>query len=91
MILTDREWLRFVTFALFTGGVLGALYTGALVVYGRPAVWAMAGAVTGVGLLALGVHLVVRYLLDQATAPPAEEIEDDPTSDQPETKTDTDT
>lgn len=90
MILTDREWLRFVTFGLFTGGVLGALYTGALFVYGRPPLWAMAGAVTGVGVLAIGVHLVVRYLLDRATAPPADELEDGPTADQPATDMETD-
>lgn len=71
MILTDREWLRFVTFGLVTGGILGALYTGALTVYGRPPLWAMVGAVTGVGVLAILVHLVMRYLLDRATAPPA--------------------
>lgn len=73
MMLTDREWLRFVTFALFVGAVLGTLYTGALLTTGRTLVSAMTGAVVGGGVLAVGVHVVVRYLLDRASEPAAED------------------
>ena len=73
MMLTDREWLRFVTFGLFVGAVLGTLYTGALVVTGRPPVHAMTGSVVGGGVLVLTVHVVMRTLLDRASEPPAED------------------
>jgi len=73
MMLTDREWLRFVTFALVVGGVTGTLYTGALLTGGRSLPTALAGAVVGSGVLAVVVHLALRYLLDRASEPPAEE------------------
>lgn len=73
MMLTDREWLRFVSFGLFAGAVLGTVYTGALVVSGRPPVHAMTGSVAGGGVLAITVHVVIRHLLDRASEPPAED------------------
>lgn len=77
MMLTDREWLRFVTFALAVGGVFGATYTGALQTAGRSLMAALGGAIVGTGLLAVAMHLVLRYLLDRASEPPA----DTPTED----------
>ncbi len=70
MMLTDREWLRFVTFALAAGGVLGASYTAALSAVGRTPVGALVGGVIGMGVLAVLFHLAIRYLLDRATKPP---------------------
>jgi len=67
MMLTDREWLRFVTFGIVAGAILGALNTGALVLAGRAPLGAMVGAVLGIGVLALLFHAAVRYLLDRAT------------------------
>lgn len=82
MILTDREWLRFVTFALFAGGVVGAAYTGALALRGHPPMWAIGAGVIAPGLIAVAVHLAIRYLLDRASTPTsdAESIEE-PTDD----------
>lgn len=80
MMLTDREWLRFVTFALVVGGVLGATYTGALLAAGRALPTALAGAVVGSGLLAVVVHLALRYLLDRASEPPAEDTPSEDTA-----------
>ena len=65
MMLTDREWLRFVTFALVAGAVLGALYTGTLAVYGRPPLHAMAGATIGSGFIAIVFHVAMRAVLDR--------------------------
>ena len=79
MMLTDREWLRFVTFGLFVGGTLGALYVGALLMGGRSLMSAVTGGVIGTGLMAVVVHLAVRYLLDRASEPPA----DDPPEEDP--------
>lgn len=67
MMLTDREWLRFVTFALVAGGGFGALYTGALSLRGHTLAWAIMGAVIATGLMALVVHLGVRHALDELT------------------------
>jgi len=72
MMLTDREWLRFVTFSLVAGAILGSLNTGALVLAGREPLGAMAGAVLGLGVLALLFHATVRYMLDRASEPPAD-------------------
>lgn len=69
MMLTDHEWLRFVSFALVAGGVLGALYTGALRAMGRGLTGAMVGAVLGTAALAILTHLVMRWVLDRASAP----------------------
>lgn len=69
MILTDREWLRFVTFGIVAGAVLGALYTAALITRGHPLVWATAFGIAGSGVLAAIVHVAVRILLDRATDP----------------------
>jgi predicted membrane protein len=71
MILTDHEWLRFVTFGLFAGAVLGALYAGALLTTGRGLTGALVGAVLGGGILALVVHLTLRWLLGRASEPAA--------------------
>jgi hypothetical protein len=70
MLLTDHEWLRFVSFGLLAGGIVGAANAGALLVGGWPLKYALVGAVGFVGALALVVHAIVRYLLDAATAPP---------------------
>jgi hypothetical protein len=78
MMLTDREWLRFVTFAFVAGGVFGVTYTGALQSAGRSLMSALGGAVVGTGLLAIALHLVLRYLIDRASEPPAD---DTPTED----------
>lgn len=69
MILTDREWLRFVTFGIVAGGVVGAAYTGALALRGHPPVWAIAAGTVAPGLIAVAVHLTIRYLLDRASEP----------------------
>lgn len=70
MMLTDREWLRFVTFALVVGGVLGALGTGALAVaFGRGLVGSLVGGVGWTASLAILFHLTVRALLDRAYQP----------------------
>lgn len=77
MMLTDREWLRFVTFALVSGGALGAVYTGALALRGHPPGWAIGGAVIATGAIGVLVHVVIRLLLDRASEPPAEETTED--------------
>lgn len=69
MILTDREWLRFVTFGIVVGACLGALYTGALVVLGHTLAWAVAGGVIGTGVMAVLAHVALRYVLDRSTDP----------------------
>lgn len=79
MMLTDREWLRFFTFAFVTGGILGAVYVGALRVSGASLMEALAGAVLLVAVLALVVHAIARTLLDQSGA----------TDEHPETQEDT--
>lgn len=73
MILTDHEWLRFVTFGIVAGGVVGAAYTGALALRGHPPLWAIAAGTVAPALIALAVHLAIRHLLDRATDPPATE------------------
>ena len=69
MILTDREWLRFVSFALTAGAVIGALNTGALLLAGNTLLWAMIGAISIGGVLALVAHGGIRYLLGRAQQP----------------------
>lgn len=69
MILTDREWLRFVTVGIVAGGGLGATYTAALLYLGHVLAWATAGAIIATGAIALFVHVAVRKLLDGATEP----------------------
>ena len=69
MIATDREWLRFVSFAVLVGGVLGAAYTGALAMRGHTLWWAIAGGVIATGGMAAIVHVALRYTLDAATDP----------------------
>lgn len=80
MILTDREWLRFVTFALAAGIVLGSIYTGALVTYGRGPPEAMVGALFGGGLLTVAFHLLGRSLLNRALEPAADTDAEDTTA-----------
>jgi mannose/fructose/N-acetylgalactosamine-specific phosphotransferase system component IIC len=85
MILTDHEWLRFVTFALVVGTILGAVNTGALLGALWPLDRAMVGAIAFGGVLALVVHAILRVLLDQATDPgdgdsePDEQPDEQPT------------
>lgn len=73
MLLTDREWLRFVSFGIVAGGALGASYTGALFAAGRDVVGATSGGVIAAGVLALFAHIAVRVVLDRASDPPAPE------------------
>ena len=80
MMLTDREWLRFVTFAIVAGGGLGSVYTGALFLIGNPPVWAIAGGVVAGGVIGLIAHLAIRYVLDRASEPPAEETNTEDTA-----------
>jgi putative flippase GtrA len=87
VILTDREWLRFVTFGILAGSVLGASYTAALLLRGHPFPVAIALAVAGTGILAVLVHLAIRYGLDRATDPPS----GDDAAESPADHTDTDT
>ena len=79
MIYTDREWLRFVTFALVAGATLGVAYTTALGLAGHPPAFAAGAGIAGTGLLALVVHVAVRWLLDAAATPPSTDTE--PTDD----------
>jgi uncharacterized protein (DUF58 family) len=74
MMLTDTEWLRFTTFALIAGAILGATNTAGLLLLGYPMGTALVVAVTFLGALALVFHAIVRYLLDTAAErePPAD-------------------
>ncbi len=74
-MLTDREWLRFVSFALVAGGTLGSAYTGTMALRGHSLPWALAAGVVGTGAIALVVHVALRILLDRASEPPAEDAE----------------
>lgn len=73
MLLTDREWLRFLTFAFVTAGAFGAITAGVFFLEGVPPMTALAAAVAWCGALGLILHLVVRKLVDLASEPPAEE------------------
>jgi len=77
MMLSDREWLRFVTFGIVSGAVLGALYTGALLIMGQSIIGAMAGSITGCAVLALLVHVPIRKLIDRALEPASPEENED--------------
>lgn len=77
MIYSDREWLRFVTFALVAGATLGVAYTTALGLAGHSARFAAGAGIAGTGLLALVVHVAVRWLLDAAATPPSTDAESD--------------
>lgn len=76
MMLTDREWLRFVSSALAVGFVLGAVYTGALVTYGRGPLGAMVGALLGAAAIVPLFHLGARRLLDRAQTPQPDSSEE---------------
>lgn len=67
MLLTDHEWLRFVTFALVVGATLGALYTAALISVGNTLLGATAGAVAAGGAFAVLSHLVCHWVLGRQT------------------------
>lgn len=69
MLLTDHEWLRFMSFAIVVGGGLGASYTSALLAGGRGLVGATVGGVLAAGVLAVLTHLLARYLLRRAMDP----------------------
>jgi len=79
MMLSDREWLRFVTFGIVVGAVMGALYTGALIVRGHPLEWAIVASIIAGTVIAGLVHIVVRKFLDAASEPPADDPEPDAT------------
>jgi hypothetical protein len=68
MMLSDHEWLRFVSFALIAGGVLGALWTGAYVAAGRTLVGALVRGVLATAVIALLFHGVARWLISRALA-----------------------
>ena len=80
MILSDTEWLRFVSFGMFAGGTLGAIYTGALLALGRTLPTALAGSVVATGIVTLLLHLFVRKMIDAeietAAAPTDDQTED---------------
>ena len=65
MMLTDTEWLRFVSFGVVAGGALGAGYTGALASLGRSLPMSIAGAVVATGVIALLAHLFLRHYLNR--------------------------
>lgn len=73
MILTDREWLRFVSFALVAGGLFGALTSGALLLEGVPPLYALVGTVVWFGAFGAIFHLMSRRLLDRALEPVPED------------------
>ncbi len=77
MMLSDREWLRFVTFGIVAGAVMGALYTGALLINGQNIIGAMAGSIVGCAIFALLIHVVIRKLLDRALEPEAPDDSED--------------
>jgi len=64
MIATDREWLRFVSFALLVGCILGTLFTGVFIGAGRPYVHSLVAAIGVGGGLTMVVHLAMRSLVD---------------------------
>jgi len=64
MMLSDTEWLRFVSFGIVAGGALGVGYTGALLGLGRTLPTAMAGSVVATGLMALLLHVILRKMID---------------------------
>lgn len=70
MIFTDREWLRYVTFGIVVGTILGATNTAALLIQGFVLPRAVVTATLFGGVIALVVHAIVRTLLDRATEPP---------------------
>ena len=70
MLLSDHEWLRFVSLALVAGGVLGALWTGAYAAAGRPLVGALIRGVIATAAVALVAHLTLRWLISRALAEP---------------------
>lgn len=65
MMLTDTEWLRFVSFGVVVGGTLGSGYTAALASLGRSLPMSSAGAVVATGVIALLAHLFLRHLLNR--------------------------
>lgn len=75
MMLTDHEWLRFVSYGILVGGVLGATNAGGLLISRWPLKFALVGALGLVGVVALVVHAIARTLLDRATTPPEDSEE----------------
>lgn len=75
MILSDREWLRFVSFAFVAGGVIGVSATIATLGRGVPLEIAMGANIVGIGVAALAIHVTMRILLDRASEPSAEASE----------------
>jgi len=64
MRLTDIEWLRYVTFGIVAGGIIGATNTAAFqLAYSLPI--AIAGAVTLTGAIAIVIYAMVSQLLNQ--------------------------
>ena len=90
MLLTDREWLRFVTFGLVVGSTLGALYTAALLSLGNTLTGATAGAVVAGGGFAVISHLACRWVLDRETTTTAD-VSDATPGEEGETETMEDT
>lgn len=84
MMLSDREWLRFFTFAMIVGGILGAVYVGALRVSGWPLMEALVAAIALVAVLALVLHAIVRTLLD-GSGGEADSAPDEPAETQEDT------
>jgi len=75
MRLTDIEWLRYVTFGIVAGGIIGATNTAAFqLAYSLPI--AIAGAVTLTGAIAIVIYAMVSQLLNQLPT-----TDDDPETD----------
>jgi hypothetical protein len=89
MILTDREWLRTVSFALFVGGVLGAINATALLLRVFAPAEAIIVAVVSIGVVTIAVHGTLRVLLDRVTDPPSGDTADERTEREPTDTTDT--
>lgn len=66
MILTDAEWLRFVTFGIVSGGIFGAVHTAAFYLLGEPLPVAIGGAVVWTATVAVVIHFALQKLLDRS-------------------------
>jgi hypothetical protein len=68
MILSDFEWLRFVTFAFVAGAIVGATSAGAFMINGVTLPYAVAGAAVWCGAVGVVLHLTGRHLLTGGAA-----------------------
>jgi hypothetical protein len=68
MILSDYEWLRFVTFAFVAGAIVGATSAGAFMINGVTLPYAVAGSAVWCGAVGVVLHLTTRRLLDDGVS-----------------------